>query len=129
MRRPAGLFLVPNLLGGAAATEVLPAQTIEIARALRHFVAEKCEGRAAFLKNLESRRRSNRWESPSSTSTRRDSAIDALLAPRSPAATSAAVGCRLSRRGRSRRKAGGPPRISGGVRVVPSSDPRRFCSP
>ena len=47
------LYLVPNLLGAVPPTNVLPAQTIAIARGLRHFVAENAKVARAFLKTLE----------------------------------------------------------------------------
>jgi len=35
------LYLVPNLLGAVAPERVLPARTIDVARALVHWVVEK----------------------------------------------------------------------------------------
>jgi 16S rRNA (cytidine1402-2'-O)-methyltransferase len=46
------LYLVPNLLGVAAPESVLPARTIEIARGLRHVVAENAKIARAFLKTI-----------------------------------------------------------------------------
>jgi 16S rRNA (cytidine1402-2'-O)-methyltransferase len=46
------LFLVPNLLGIVPAADVLPAHTIDVARRLRHFVAEHAKPARAFLKSL-----------------------------------------------------------------------------
>ncbi|HEY3532587.1 MAG TPA: SAM-dependent methyltransferase [Casimicrobiaceae bacterium] len=47
------LYLVPNLLGAAPPTNVLPARTIEIARRLTHFAVETPKAARAFLKSLE----------------------------------------------------------------------------
>lgn len=46
------LYLVPNLLGVAAATDVLPARTILLAQQLNHFIVETPKVARAFLKNL-----------------------------------------------------------------------------
>lgn len=46
------LYLVPNLLGVVAPESVLPAHTIEIARGLRHVVAENAKIARAFLKTI-----------------------------------------------------------------------------
>lgn len=46
------LYLVPNLLGVTAPESVLPAHTIEIARGLRHVVAENAKAARAFLKSI-----------------------------------------------------------------------------
>jgi septum formation protein len=46
------LVLVPNLLGIVPPEHVLPAHTIETARALRHFVAENAKVARAFLKTI-----------------------------------------------------------------------------
>jgi 16S rRNA (cytidine1402-2'-O)-methyltransferase len=46
------LYLVPNLLGVVAPESVLPAHTIEIARGLRHVVAENAKVARAFLKTI-----------------------------------------------------------------------------
>lgn len=47
------LFLVPNLLGAIAPEQVLPARTLEIARALAHWIVETPKPARAFLKTLE----------------------------------------------------------------------------
>ena len=47
------LFLVPNRLGDVAPDAVLPARTIAVARALRHWVVESPKPARAFLKSLE----------------------------------------------------------------------------
>ncbi len=47
------LYLVPNLLGLVAPEAVLPARTIDIARALRHFVVENAKPARQFLKTIE----------------------------------------------------------------------------
>jgi len=47
------LYLVPNLLGAVPPADVLPARTIAIARALRHWVVETPKPARAFLKSLE----------------------------------------------------------------------------
>ena len=46
------LYLVPNLLGVAAPTDVLPARTIRLAQALNHFIVETPKVARAFLKTL-----------------------------------------------------------------------------
>jgi 16S rRNA (cytidine1402-2'-O)-methyltransferase len=46
------LYLVPNLLGAAPPSDVLPARTLEIARSLRHWVVETPKPARAFLKSL-----------------------------------------------------------------------------
>ena len=50
------LYLVPNLLGVAAPTDVLPARTIAIAQRLGHFVVETPKVARAFLKTLSPER-------------------------------------------------------------------------
>ncbi len=50
---PGTLYLVPNLLGVVAPADVLPARTIAVARALRHWVVESPKPARAFLKSLE----------------------------------------------------------------------------
>ncbi|WP_395707306.1 SAM-dependent methyltransferase [Casimicrobium huifangae] len=50
------LYLVPNLLGVAAPTDVLPARTIAVARRLGHFVVETPKVARAFLKTLSPKR-------------------------------------------------------------------------
>ena len=47
------LYLVPNLLGAVPPSDVLPARTIAIARALRHFVVETPKLARQFVKSLE----------------------------------------------------------------------------
>lgn len=49
---PGALYLVPNLLGVAPPTDVLPMRTIEIARGLAHWVVETPKPARAFLKSL-----------------------------------------------------------------------------
>ena len=46
------LYLVPNLLGAIPPADVLPARTIAVARALRHWVVETPKPARAFLKSL-----------------------------------------------------------------------------
>jgi 16S rRNA (cytidine1402-2'-O)-methyltransferase len=46
------LYLVPNLLGVAAPTDVLPARTIALAHSLNHFIVETPKVARAFLKTL-----------------------------------------------------------------------------
>lgn len=46
------LYLVPNLLGQVPPESVLPARTIAIARALRHWIVETEKPARAFLKTL-----------------------------------------------------------------------------
>lgn len=48
----APLFLVPNLLGVVPPSDVLPARTIEAARAIDHWVVETPKAARAFLKTL-----------------------------------------------------------------------------
>jgi 16S rRNA (cytidine1402-2'-O)-methyltransferase len=50
------LFLVPNLLGVAVPSDVLPERTITIARTLNHFVVETPKVARAFLKTLSPER-------------------------------------------------------------------------
>lgn len=52
MTPPAALFLVPNLLGAVPPASVLPARTIETARAIEHWVVETPKAARAFLKAL-----------------------------------------------------------------------------
>jgi len=47
------LYLIPNLLGAVPPSDVLPARTIAIARALRHFVVETPKLARQFIKSLE----------------------------------------------------------------------------
>ena len=47
------LYLVPNLLGVVAPTDVLPLRTIAVARGLTHWVVETAKPARAFLKSLE----------------------------------------------------------------------------
>jgi len=51
---PGRLFLVPNLLGVVPPAEVLPQRTIDVARALRHFVVETPKAARQFIKSLQS---------------------------------------------------------------------------
>ncbi len=51
---PGRLFLVPNLLGFVPPAEVLPQRTIDVARALRHFVVETPKAARHFIKSLQS---------------------------------------------------------------------------
>ena len=46
------LYLVPNLLGVAAPSDVLPARTIALAQTLNHFIVETPKVARAFLKTL-----------------------------------------------------------------------------
>lgn len=48
------LYLLPNLLGAVEPASALPARTIAIARALRHFVVETPKPARAFVKSLAS---------------------------------------------------------------------------
>lgn len=50
------LYLVPNLLGVAAPTDVLPARTIVLAQTLNHFIVETPKVARAFLKALSPER-------------------------------------------------------------------------
>jgi 16S rRNA (cytidine1402-2'-O)-methyltransferase len=50
------LFLVPNLLGVAAPSDVLPARTIATAQRLNHFIVETPKVARAFLKTLSPER-------------------------------------------------------------------------
>jgi 16S rRNA (cytidine1402-2'-O)-methyltransferase len=49
---PGRLYLVPNLLGMVAPSDVLPERTIAIARALRHFAVENAKPARQFLGTL-----------------------------------------------------------------------------
>jgi 16S rRNA (cytidine1402-2'-O)-methyltransferase len=48
------LYLLPNLLGAVEPASVLPAQTLSVARRLRHFIVETPKAARAFLKSLPS---------------------------------------------------------------------------
>jgi len=50
---PGTLYLVPNLLGAVPPANVLPARTIEVARALTHWVVETPKAARAFIKMLD----------------------------------------------------------------------------
>lgn len=50
------LYLVPNLLGVAAPTDVLPARTIILAQTLNHFIVETPKVARAYLKTLSPER-------------------------------------------------------------------------
>ena len=47
------LYLVPNLLGAVPPGNVLPARTIDVARALTHWVVETPKAARAFIKTLD----------------------------------------------------------------------------
>jgi 16S rRNA (cytidine1402-2'-O)-methyltransferase len=51
---PGRLYLVPNLLGVVPPAEVLPQRTIDVARALKHFVVETPKAARQFIKSLGS---------------------------------------------------------------------------
>ena len=53
---PGRLYLVPNLLGVVPPAEVLPQRTIDIARALNHFVVETPKAARQFIISLRSER-------------------------------------------------------------------------
>jgi 16S rRNA (cytidine1402-2'-O)-methyltransferase len=53
---PATLYLVPNLLGVSAPSDVLPARTITVAQSLNHFIVETPKVVRAFLKTLSPER-------------------------------------------------------------------------
>jgi 16S rRNA (cytidine1402-2'-O)-methyltransferase len=53
---PGRLYLVPNLLGVVPPSAVLPERTIEVARALSHFVVETPKAARQFIKSLRSER-------------------------------------------------------------------------
>jgi 16S rRNA (cytidine1402-2'-O)-methyltransferase len=53
---PGRLYLVPNLLGVVPPAEVLPQRTIDIARALGHFVVETPKAARQFIISLRSER-------------------------------------------------------------------------
>jgi len=53
---PGRLYLVPNLLGVVPPEEVLPQRTIEVARALKHFVVETPKAARQFIKSLRAAR-------------------------------------------------------------------------
>lgn len=75
------LVLVPNLLGAVPPQNVLPAATIEIARSLRHFVAENAKVARAFLKTLEISAPIQSLAIAELNEHTPDGGIDALLAP------------------------------------------------
>ena len=47
------LYLVPNLLGAVPPANVLPARTIDVARALTHWVVETPKAARAFIRTLD----------------------------------------------------------------------------
>jgi 16S rRNA (cytidine1402-2'-O)-methyltransferase len=49
---PGRLYLVPNLLGLTPPADVLPARTLAVARALRHYVVENAKPARQFLKSI-----------------------------------------------------------------------------
>lgn len=53
---PGRLYLVPNLLGVVPPEEVLPQRTIEVARALNHFVVETPKAARQFIQSLRALR-------------------------------------------------------------------------
>ncbi|HEY8624232.1 MAG TPA: SAM-dependent methyltransferase [Casimicrobiaceae bacterium] len=53
---PGRLYLVPNLLGVVPPAEVLPQRTIDVARALNHFVVETPKTARQFIKSLRAER-------------------------------------------------------------------------
>ncbi len=53
---PGRLYLVPNLLGVVPPAEVLPQRTIDVARALSHFVVETPKAARQFIISLRSER-------------------------------------------------------------------------
>ena len=75
------LFLVPNLLGAVPPQNVLPAATIDIARSLRHFVAENAKVARAFLKTLEIPAPIQSIGLAELNAHTPDSGVDALLTP------------------------------------------------
>lgn len=52
MPAPGVLYLIPNLLGAVPPAAVLPQQTIDVARSLRHFVVETPKTARQFVKSL-----------------------------------------------------------------------------
>jgi len=78
---PGRLYLVPNLLGAVPPSNVLPALTIEVARGLRHFVAENAKVARAFLKTLALEVPIQSIDIALLNEHTADSAVEALLAP------------------------------------------------
>jgi len=81
-RDPTGsLYLLPNLLGAIEPSSVLPADTIAIARRLRHFVAETPKAARAFVKSLPSDHALQQIDFTELNEHTPASAVAALLAP------------------------------------------------
>jgi len=78
---PGRLVLVPNLLGIVPPERVLPAHTIETARALRHFVAENAKVARAFLKSIATTAPIQSIAIAELSEHTVEVAVDALLAP------------------------------------------------
>jgi 16S rRNA (cytidine1402-2'-O)-methyltransferase len=78
---PGRLLLVPNLLGVVLPERVLPARTIETARALRHFVAENAKVARAFLKTIATTAPLQSIAIAELNEHTPDDAVTALLAP------------------------------------------------
>lgn len=93
------LYLVPVALGEHTPwAHFLPAQAQAIAAGLRHFVVETARAARAHLKQLDyphPLRDTDIRELPAEAA---DAALDALLAPRSPARTSACSRTPVARR-------------------------------
>jgi 16S rRNA (cytidine1402-2'-O)-methyltransferase len=75
------LYLVPNLLGAVAPEAVLPGRTLEVARALTHFVVETPKPARAFLKSIGTQAPIASLDIRALPERDAAGAMDALLAP------------------------------------------------
>jgi len=75
------LFLVPNLLGIVPPERVLPSHTIDVARELRHYVAENAKAARAFLKAIATTAPIQSIAIAELNARTPDAAVDDLLAP------------------------------------------------
>jgi 16S rRNA (cytidine1402-2'-O)-methyltransferase len=75
------LYLVPNLLGAIEPERVLPVGTLDVARALRHWVVETPKAARAFLKSLDVSVPIATLDIQPLTEHSRGAALTALLAP------------------------------------------------
>jgi 16S rRNA (cytidine1402-2'-O)-methyltransferase len=75
------LYLVPNLLGAVPPGNVLPARTIDVARALTHWAVETPKAARAFIKTLDPPRAIGTLDIQELGEAPTESHVAALLAP------------------------------------------------
>jgi 16S rRNA (cytidine1402-2'-O)-methyltransferase len=80
-RSPGRLYLLPNLLGVVPPESVLPQRTLDVARALRHFVVETPKAARQFLKMLETNHPLQALRLSELNEHTPSDRVDALLAP------------------------------------------------